>query len=1386
MDFDQILDQAIEMLQRRGRISYRALKRQFDLDDDYLNDLRDEILYTQSNVVEDGERGLIWTVTPEPVSNAPDPLDMSERSPLAYTPQHLTNKILNSHAALQGERKQVTVLFCDLANSTGLAEQLGPERMHVVLNQLFAQALSAVHQYEGTVNQFLGDGFMALFGAPIAHEDHAQRAVLAALELQYQLQAYNVEHSGIELTVRMGLNTGLVVVGAIGDNLRMDYTAVGDTTNLAARMQQLAMPGTIWLTEQTHKLIDGYFDVADLGHVAVKGKTERIHAYQVVGEREIRSRIDVSREQGFTSFVGRGRELEILRDSLERAKDGHGQVMSIMGEAGLGKSRLLHEFRQTLKYEAVTYLEGHCSPYGATVSYLPIVDLLKQTWRLDKSRKHTESRRKIQRLCRRFGIDLDTTLPYVLHLLGIETEVDFSEDILPEVFKQNVFASVQQMVFKSAEQQPLVIVIEDLHWSDPTTAEFAAAFIERIGASKVLLVCTYRPEFVPSWSHKSYHNQIPLTPLSRRESRQMLTALLGTHEIQGDLLELLAERSEGVPFFLEELVRTLRETGAIAHCEGQWRQSTTDQAWQMPVTVHDVLMARIDRLPEGAKRVLQIASVVGREFAWELVEKVSGLPAQELPVYLRSLTDAELVYERGVLPQTSCLFKHALTRDVAYDSLLTTDKQALHEAVGIAIETLCADAIEEQYELLAHHFTQSINPEKAIQYLTLAGKKADALYAHEQAITFFENGLDLFASLPDREDMKRKEVELLFDLEILYDRFAQRDEQRHLLQRLVPLAMSLDDPETLSDAYIRQGEFLSVVGETQIALKCGERSLALKRLIGDKHGEARALSAMGFIFWQLERYDDALRIHEDVLQIYRELGDQGAEGLELMNLGEVLRQLGRYQEALACLEEALQLLSAAGRTGQLTACHLNFGNVYRDLKDYKKALHHYQRNLDVAYQIGYGWRVANIRAPLMGMATIQSRLGNHREALTHYREALAISQGIGDQVEVGATLQRLAVIHEILGEVSEAISHYRQALTVLQENGNRDEEKRVLTGLGDLHRLQLRDFSNALAYYRQSVAISSGTNQDGARLASLKGLGATCWHLGHYEEAHTAFTQALQIVDTGDNKAELAVILSSLGIVTLNLDRYEDALSHLQNARKIAKDLADIRAEGYILNAMGHVYYKVADQDMAKNCYQQALQCRQVIQDRKGEGWSLYYLGRVSSELNAWDEAHQYQEQALCRAQETLDKELQVRVKIAFAFIYLDSLSCADAEKALCFAQEGLENSRAQGFQQDIIVALSCQAMALLRLGNVNEALKCSQEAIQLLELEAASVDEAETIWLHHVHVLQASGQMALASRVVERVYERLRGQLDCVNDEHFRQSMSSSKLFRAILAERA
>ncbi|MBI3029847.1 MAG: AAA family ATPase [Candidatus Rokubacteria bacterium] len=677
-------------------------------------------------------------------------------SPQAYTPKHLAEKILTSKSALEGERKQVTILFVDVSGFTSLSERLDPEEVHGFMTRAFELMLAEVHRYEGTVNQFLGDGIMALFGAPIAHEDHAQRAVHAALGIRKTLDGFRDDlkrRQGISFQVRQGLNTGLVVVGSIGSDLRMDYTAVGDTTNVAARLQQSADPGRILISETTHRLVAGYFYTRALEPLTVKGRAEPVRAWEIISARMARTRLEVEAERGLTPFVGRERELQLLAECFEKATAGHGQVVFLVGEPGIGKSRLLYEFRRHLGAEA-TWLEGHSISFGQSIAFHPLIDLLKRNFRIEEDDTEAAIVEKIERSVLLLGEDLRPTLPYLRFLLFVDPGDPAVTKLDPKQRRQGIFDAVRRLLIRAAEVRPQVVVYEDIHWMDKAMEESLLFMADSIPTSRVLQILTYRPGYAQPLGERTYHTRIALDTLSREASVQMAQAVLTAEGLPDELNSLIVRKAEGNPFFLEEVVKSLREIGALRREGNRYMLARRLDEIVVPDTIQDVIMARIDRLEEAPKRTLQLASVIGREFTRRLLDRMSEI-REGTEEFLRDLKAIELIYEKSLFPELSYMFKHALTHEVAYNSLLVQRRKELHRIVGLAIEELYADRLIEHYEVLAHHFSKAEDWSKALEYLIKAGDKAAAAFANREAIGLYEQALAL---APEEDSKQRADI----------------------------------------------------------------------------------------------------------------------------------------------------------------------------------------------------------------------------------------------------------------------------------------------------------------------------------------------------------------------------------------------------------------------------------------------------------------------------------------------------------------------------------------------------------------------------------------------------------------------------------------------------
>ena len=685
MHFEEILDQAIAMLQRRGRVTYRALKRQFNLDDAFLEDLTVELIKGQRLARDEDGEVLVWTGDATPAHAA----SRSRAAPLAYTPPYLAEKILTTRSAMEGERKQVTVLFADLKGSTELIRDLDPEAAQQLLDPALQRMMDAVHRFEGTVNQVLGDGIMALFGAPIAHEDHALRACYAALAMQAELRRYAEEvrrTQGLEVQLRVGLNSGDVVVRTIGNDLHMDYSAVGQTTHLAARMEQLATPGTIRLPAATLRLVEGLVRVTALGPMPVKGLAEPVEVFELVGATPVRRRLQAAVARGLTRFVGRDQELAALTQALAQAGRGQGQLVALLGEAGVGKSRLVYELVHSHTTQGWRVLESASVSYGRATPYFPVIDLLKRYAHIDDTDDARTIRAKVTGQVLTLDETLQDTLPALLALLDALPDDSPFRQLDPAQRRQRTLTALKRVLLRESQVQPLLLVFEDLHWIDTETQALLDSLVESLPTAQILLLVNYRPEYQHGWGSKTYYTQLRLDPLPPASAAAVLQALLGDDPSLAPLTPLLIARTAGNPFFLEESVRTLVETGGLVGETGAYRLAQPLHSIQVPATVQAVLAARIDRLPPEAKRLLQTASVIGTEVSFPLLTAIADLPDTELHRHLAHLQAAEFLYETRLFPELEYTFKHALTHEVAYGSLLQERRRALHARIVEALE----------------------------------------------------------------------------------------------------------------------------------------------------------------------------------------------------------------------------------------------------------------------------------------------------------------------------------------------------------------------------------------------------------------------------------------------------------------------------------------------------------------------------------------------------------------------------------------------------------------------------------------------------------------------------------------------------------------------------
>ena len=967
----------------------------------------------------------------------------------SYTPGHLAEQV--SRIALEGERKQVTVVFCDMVGSTGLAERLGPEVMHLLINRFFEIALGEIHRYEGTINQFLGDGFMALFGAPIAHEDHARRAVLAALGLQKAIRDRRAdlgESHGVELKVRIGLNTGWVVVGGIGDHLRTDYTAVGDTTNLAARLQQIAEPGSLLISETTWRMVQGEVQTEALAPIQVKGKSELIQAFRVIGLAAAQADQAVLGGGSLTPFVGRDRELEVLDELREQAESGHGQVVGIAGEAGSGKSRLLYELRRRVWGAPTAWLSGRCLSYGTGIPYLPLRHMLRNEWGISEGDGPGAVAAKIREGLARTEIDPQETLPYLLRLLEIQPGTEALAELSPQALQARTFAILRQILFRAGRGGLVLLEIEDLHWTDQTSEDFLASLIEGSAAVPLLLVLTYRSGYQPRWMDKSYATQIALRRLTAKDSRVVVDAVLRWDQLPEEVAQEVLDKAEGNPFFLEELTRSLLE-----------RQSMGDAS--VPDTIQGVLMARIDRLPEDHKRLLQTASVLGRELKLDLLQAIWDQETPMAPL-LADLRRWEFLYdapETAASDRPACFFKHALTQEAVYQSLLSGRRHALHGATVRALETLYADRLPDAYDSLAYHAPRADEPEKAVEYLSLFAEKAAQSYAHAEAAKALTQALELAERLPE-ERRDRRTLELVLQIAGSLLPLARFPEKMELLRQHAERVERLADPAVAGRYHFWLAHTHSYMGNQDEAARCarlaiaeahrcgdeategkafyvltrdafwagrfaqgiedGLRAVALLDHSGDRWWAGQAHGVAGFHHYVLGQFDEALESMERSHEIWKALADPRLDpswstGYFYASLGDCERGIAECKEGIARAQDPLNTLAGLGFLGYAYLEKGDFGQAAETLEDSVGRLQ------GTGMQQLLGWFSAYLGEARLG-------LGRMEEAREAALEAVATTQEVHFWYGIAIAQRAMGRIAAAAGDSDEAVARLEEAL----------------------------------------------------------------------------------------------------------------------------------------------------------------------------------------------------------------------------------------------------------------------------------------------------------------------------------------------------------------------
>jgi class 3 adenylate cyclase len=997
-------------------------------------------------------------------------------SPESYTPKHLAEQILTSKAVLEGERKEVTVLFADLKGSMELLAERDPEEARKILDPVLERMMEAVHRFEGTVNQVMGDGIMALFGAPLAHEDHAVRACYAALRMQESVKQYAEEvhrAEGIPIQIRVGLNSGEVVVRSIGNDLHMDYTAVGQTTHLAARMEQMAPPGSILMPEGTLRLAEDYLQVKALGPRAVKGLEAPVEVYELAGAGAVRSRLKAAAARGLTRFVGRDSELDQLRQALAQAGAGHGQVVAVIGEAGVGKSRLYWEFTRSHRTQDWLIVESGSVSYGKASAYLPVIDLLRAYFQIEARDDARKIREKVTGKLLSLDRALESVLAPLLGILDVPVEDPEWQRLEPAQRRQRTLDGVKRLLLRESQVQPVIAMFEDLHWIDTESQALLDNLVESLPTARLLLLVNFRPEYQHGWSGKSYYRQLRIDPLAPETADELLRTLLGEDPTVEPLKRLLIERTEGNPFFLEESVRTLVETKVLVGERGAYRLAKAAQSLQIPATAKSILAARIDRLAPEDKRLLQAAAVIGKDVPFTLLQAIAGEPEAVLRRGVSALQAAEFLYESRLFPDLEYTFRHALTQQVAYESPLTARRQALHEAAGRALETLYADRLDQAYDRLAYHYSKTDNASKAVEYLSRFAEKTAAIDAHAEAVTTLEDARFHAEHLP-AEEQDRRLVELVIREAHSLHFLGRRQEivallllHRDRLERLQEPSLAGQYHFWLGFAHAwlghraeaaqslgrgleeatRSGEE-ALMGRVHraLAIECvysgrpldeavahGRQAVSLLERTEDRFWLSQALFALSYSCYYTGDFDAALEAAARLHALGGATSSRRARANAETMTGLSCATRGDGEAGVKACERALELSPDPFETAFVLAV---LGKACVEGGDLARAVPALEQAVQLGDEVRSRQYAAWFRAMLGEAYLLSGQLDKAREVANH---ALDVSTEVGFSLGVGWSHQVFGRIAQSEGLLSEAERHLTEAVRIFVQTGARFE-----------------------------------------------------------------------------------------------------------------------------------------------------------------------------------------------------------------------------------------------------------------------------------------------------------------------------------------------------------
>jgi class 3 adenylate cyclase/tetratricopeptide (TPR) repeat protein len=1042
-------------------------------------------------------------------------------------PKHLAEKILASRRFVEGERKQVTVLFADIRGSTSVVEKLDPEEVRKYFDPILHIMMDAVHRYEGTVNQVLGDGIMALFGAPLTHEDHALRACYAALAMQEAMQRYSeTAREGGALKIGIGINSGEVVVRSITNDLNIDYAALGQTTHLAARMEALAGAGAILLTFDTLREVEGFVEVRSLGARELKGFSSAVQAFELTGVTTARNRLQAQAGRGLSNFVGRQDEIDLFRRLTAEAGSGKGRILALVGEAGMGKSRLVREFIQTQLPPDWKAMQAFSVSYGKAAPFFPVIELLRGYFDIAAGEDGQSAQTKILDRMLAADLTLGDAAPPILALLdalprlpakdlerytGVVEAIAKFHGMEPQEKRARTFDALKQLLLRESRAQTLLVLFEDLHWIDSETQSFLDILVESLSTASILLLVNYRPGYTHTWAAKDYYLRVRLDPLPPAGADELLGSLIGQQAELASLRELLIKRTGGNPFFIEEIVRSLAETGALVGSRGAYTLGTAIDAVRVPSTVRTVLAERVDRLPMAEKQLLQTAAVIGVVVPLRLLQVVTGLPYEEIQRYLFDLQAAEFLFESNLFPDLEYSFKHALTGEVVYGALLHDRRTTLHATIVRTLEKLAGD--NDHIEALAHHAFQAELWDVAVRYLRQAGAKAMSRSAFLESVANYRNALTALTHIPDSSDKLAEEIDLHLDARNVLFLLGDSKAVAEHLQAAESLAARLGDEQRLARVLNFLNSYYGLAGDPERAIEIGKRALKLGVIRAEAASSIVTYYYLGAAYNKTGQYDLAIEV---LLRGVKNIGDDlrherfgTAAVLSVIcrsHLVQCLAATGRFSEGAFFGEEGVRIGEEVEHATSLIHMLCSVGMLHLLKGDCDQAIPILEKGLELC-------RSANI--PVY-VPVVASRLGTAyansqraAEALPHLEEGVESSAAAGRAAFLALNTASLAEGYLFLDRIDEARRLAERAFELAKQYKERGHQAWTLKLLGDISMHESRrDPSGAEARYRHALALSEELGMRPLAAHCQMGVGAVFAALGAFDRARAEMSAA--------------------------------------------------------------------------------------------------------------------------------------------------------------------------------------------------------------------------------------------------------------------------------------